>query len=174
MSPKNSRACVFQSLFDGFIREQGREPDGDEYHNLVNSAKARSQNILRPQKVELRRIRPKDLGNGTLTLIYVTSPVKSLAGAFRVTHVIEKPLADLWKVVQKKAGLTYREFRQYYDGVSTGTAIFFQKVWTFREPLSLEDLRNELLTFLPPRAFRYAKIDELQAPRIVRLLSTIC
>jgi len=126
------------------------------------------------KKVELRRIRPKDLGNGTLALIYVTSPVRSLAGAFRVTHVIERPLTDLWKMVQKKAGLTYREFRQYYDGVSTGTAIFFQKVWSFREPLSLKDLRNELLTFLPPRAFRYAKIDELQAPPIARLLSNIC
>ena len=39
------------------------------------------------KKVELRRKRPKDLGNGTLALIYVTSPVRSLAGAFRVTHM---------------------------------------------------------------------------------------
>ncbi len=125
------------------------------------------------KKVELRRIRPQNLGNGTLALIYVTSPVKCLAGAFKVTRVIEEPLADLWKIVQKKAGLTYREFKQYYDGVSTGTAICFEKVWSFSEPLSLEDLRNELLTFLPPRAFRYARIHELAAPRIARLLSTI-
>ena len=125
------------------------------------------------KKVELRRNRPKDLGNGTLALIYVTSPVRSLAGAFRVTHVIERPLADLWKMVKKKAGLTYREFRQYYDGVSTGTAIFFQKVWSFHEPLSLEDLRTELLTFLPPRAFRYVKVHELACPRIAKLLSKI-
>ena len=125
------------------------------------------------KKVELRRIRPQNLGSGALALIYVTSPVRCLAGAFKVTHVIEKPLADLWKIVQQKAGVTYREFRQYYDGVSTGTAIFFEKVWSFSEPLSLEDLRNELLTFLPPRAFRYAKIHELAAPRIARLLSNI-
>jgi predicted transcriptional regulator len=125
------------------------------------------------KKVELRRTRPKDLGNGTLALIYVTSPVRSLAGAFKVTHVIEKPLEDLWKMVKKNAGLTYREFRQYYYGVSTGTAIFFQKVWSFREPLSLEDLRNELLTFLPPRAFRYVKVHELALPRIAELLSKI-
>ena len=125
------------------------------------------------KKVELRRMRPLNLGNGTLALIYVTSPVRCLAGAFKVTRVIEKPLANLWKIVRKKAGLTYREFQQYYDGVSTGTAIFFEKVWSFSEPLSLEDLRTELLTFLPPRAFRYAKIHELAAPRIARLLSNI-
>ena len=124
--------------------------------------------------VELRRVRPKHLGNGTLALIYVTSPVRSLAGAFKVTYVIEKPLADLWKAVKKKAGLTYCEFKKYYEGVSMGTAIFFHKVWSFSDPVPLEDLRNELLTFLPPQAFRYAKVDELQAPRIARLLSTLC
>jgi predicted transcriptional regulator len=125
------------------------------------------------KKVELRRIRPQNLGNGTLALIYVTSPVRCLVGAFQVTRVIEKPLADLWRIVQKKAGLSYSEFKQYYGGVSTGTAIFFQKVWSFSEPLSLEDLRNELLTFLPPQAFRYVKSNELAAPRIARLLSDI-
>lgn len=125
------------------------------------------------KKVELRRIRLKNLGNGTLALIYVTSPVRSLAGAFKVTRVIEKPLADLWKIVQKKAGLTYREFKQYYEGVSTGTAIFFQKVWSFSDPVTLEDLRNDLLTFLPPRAFHYVKVHELAAPRIAKLLSSI-
>jgi predicted transcriptional regulator len=123
--------------------------------------------------VELRRLRPKNLGNGTLALIYVSSPVRSLAGAFKVTRVIEKPLTDLWKMVQTKAGLTYREFKQYYYGVSRGTAIFFEKVWSFSEPLSLEDLRNELLTFLPPQAFRYVKVHELAAPRIAKLLSGI-
>jgi predicted transcriptional regulator len=124
--------------------------------------------------VELRRSRPKNLGNGAVALIYITSPTKTLAGAFKVTRVIEKPLKDLWKMVQKQAGLTYREFKQYYEGVSTGTAIFFQKVWSFPEPLSLEDLRSELMSFLPPQAYRYAKVNELQAPGVARLLSNIC
>lgn len=125
------------------------------------------------KKVELRRTRPKYLVNGALALIYVTSPVRSLAGAFKVTHVTERPLEDLWKMVRNKAGLTYREFKRYYGGVSVGTGIFFQKVWSFPEPLSLEDLRDELLKFLPPRAFRYARIHELTAPRIARLLSNV-
>ena len=125
------------------------------------------------KKVELRRIRPKNLRAGGVALIYVTSPVRSLTGAFKITSVIEKPLTELWKMVQKKAGLTYREFKQYYQGVSKGTAIFFQKVWSFPDPLSLEDLRRELLIFLPPRAFRYVKLHELAAPRIAKLLSSI-
>ena len=125
------------------------------------------------KKVELRRIRPKNLANGTLALIYVTSPVRSLVGAFKVSNVVERPLGDLWKMVRNKAGLSYREFKRYYQGVSIGTAIFFQRVWSFREPLSLDDLRNELLTFLPPRTFRYLRNHELAAPRIVKLLANV-
>jgi len=125
------------------------------------------------KRVELRRSRLKHLDTGTLALIYITSPARSLAGAFRITRVVEKPVKDLWRTVQKQAGLSYYEFKQYFDGVSTGIAIFFQKVWTFSEPLSLEDLRADLTRFLPPRAYRYANVDELQTPRIVRLLALI-
>jgi len=125
------------------------------------------------KKVELRRTRPKDLNRGGLALIYVTSPNRCLAGAFRVTRVIEKPLGELWKAVRKKAGLTYKEFKQYYGGVPSGTGIFFQKVWTFPEPLSLQDLRRELSRFLPPQAFRYARVHELSAPPVAKLLSNV-
>jgi predicted transcriptional regulator len=125
------------------------------------------------KKVELRRIRPKHLRDGTLALIYVTSPVRSLAGAFKVTRVVEKPIGDLWKTVRQKAGMTYREFMQYYEGASAGTGIFFEKVWNFPEPLSLEDLRSELLSFLPPQAFRYVNVHELAAPRIAKLLANM-
>jgi predicted transcriptional regulator len=125
------------------------------------------------KKVELRRIRPKNLDTGALALIYVTSPVRSVMGAFRVTNVVERPLADLWKMVKNKAGLSYREFMEYYRGVSTGIAIFFQKVWSFREPLSLEDLRNELLIFVPPRTFRYLRTHELTRPCLTKLLAEV-
>ena len=108
------------------------------------------------KKVELRRTRPQHLGKGALGLIYVSSPVRSLAGAFRVADVIEVPLMELWKMVRDKAGVTYREFKEYYAEVSVGTCIFFSKVWRFREPLSLHDLRREALDFIPPQAFRYA------------------
>jgi hypothetical protein len=66
-----------------------------------------------------------------------------------------------------------REFKQYYDGVTTGIAIFFEKVWTFPEPLTLHDLRLALTSFLPPQAYRYARTHELQSPRIQELLSRI-
>lgn len=123
--------------------------------------------------VELRKTRPQHLQRGALGLIYVSSPVRSLAGAFRVAEIIEGPLTKLWKMVRDKAGVTYSEFREYYAEVSVGTCIFFNKVWRFREPISLHDLRRESIGFLPPQAFRYAKSSELAAPRIAKLLSDI-
>jgi predicted transcriptional regulator len=123
--------------------------------------------------VELRRRCPKQLAKGTLVLVYVTHPTRSLTGAFKVVRVVEKPLAELWNLVRKKAAISYQEFKQYYSGVRRGTAIFFYRVRSFPEPVLLDDLRRELVNFLPPQAFRYAKERELQAPIIAKLLSVI-
>ena len=123
--------------------------------------------------MELRRRRPKQLAEGTLVLVYVSHPTRSLAGAFKVVRVIEKPVTELWNLVRTKAALSYKEFKQYYAGVAIGTAIFFHKVRSFPEPLLLGDLRRELFNFLPPQAFRYAKERELEAPTIARLLAAM-
>ena len=123
--------------------------------------------------VELRRRRPKRLAKGTLVLVYVSHPTRSLAGAFKVVRVVEKPLTELWNLVRKKAAITYQEFKQYYAGVATGTAIFFHKVRSFPEPVLLCDLRSELFNFFPPQAFRYAKEKELEAPIIAKCLATM-
>jgi predicted transcriptional regulator len=108
-----------------------------------------------------------------LALVYVSSPIRSLAGAFRVSRVIEEPLKDLWKIVKKQAAVNFREFKQHYDGVTNGIAMFFEKVWIFPEPLTLHELRLALTSFFPPRAYRYAKTAELQSPAIKGLLTRV-
>ena len=42
--------------------------------------------------VELRRVKPKFLAEGDLIFVYVSSPVKSLVGAFTVSSITEKSL----------------------------------------------------------------------------------
>lgn len=110
--------------------------------------------------VELRRVRPKHLKKGDLVLIYVSSPVKALAGGFKVDCVVEKPLKDLWQMVQKKAGVTRQEFDTYYDGVSVGVGIFFKNknVVKLSEPIKLDILKEQ--RFYPPQGFRYATASE--------------
>ncbi len=111
--------------------------------------------------VELRRVCPKYIKEGSLALIYVSSPVKSLSGAFEVDRVVEEPIEELWKMVNDRAGVTHQEFEAYYNGVRKGTGIFFSKVSPLPEPIKLEDLRRQMKDFHPPQGFRYATSGEL-------------
>lgn len=115
--------------------------------------------------VELRRVCPKYIGKGSLGLIYVSSPVKSLFGAFKVEQVVEEPLDKLWKMVRDKAGITRQEFDIYYNGVCRGIGIFFSDVYSLPEPITLEDLKARMKNFHPPQGFRYATLSEVESYR---------
>ncbi len=108
--------------------------------------------------VELRRIKPKSLDNGDLVFVYVSSPVKSLFGAFVVSSIVEKPLSPLWSIVRLHAGISKAEFLNYYNGVQSGVAIFIQDVWLLPEPIHLTELRREFEGFHPPQSYRYTSI----------------
>lgn len=118
--------------------------------------------------VELRRVRPREIGSGSLGLIYVSSPVKSLAGAFIIKRIVEKPLRDLWEIVKNKAGVSFDEFYSYYNGISTGVGIIFDKVWHFSKPLELSQLKEQISGFHPPQSFRYATQKEMRSHPLVR------
>lgn len=122
------------------------------------------------KKVELRRVRPKQISKGDLVLIYVSSPVQSLAGAFKVDEVIEEPLLKLWDLVHDKAGVTQEEFYKYYEGVQTGIGIFFNEVWSLREPIKIQTLQDQGIDFQPPQGFRYATAVELASPGFAELM----
>lgn len=109
--------------------------------------------------VELRRIKPKFLGNGDLVFIYVSSPVKSLLGAFVVSSVVEKPLASLWNAVRNRAGISKAEFLNYYVGEQSGVAIFIKDVWLLPKPIHLTDLKRQVKGFHPPQSYHYTSIQ---------------
>lgn len=115
--------------------------------------------------VELRRIKPKTLAGGDLVFVYVSSPVKSLFGAFKVAWVVEKSLPALWRVVKGHAGVNYYEFLKYFDGVKSGTAIFIEDVWQLPKPIHLSDLQKEVKNFYPPQNFRYTSIQRIERLR---------
>ncbi len=127
-----------------------------------------AQKILDGQKnIELRRIRPKRIDKDVLVLVYASTPIKSLVGAFRVDKVIEASLNSLWNNVKEGAGITRGEFLNYYRGATKGVGIFFKDFWRFPEPIGLE-LLQERCDFLPPQSFRYAKTKELRSHYIAK------
>jgi predicted transcriptional regulator len=123
--------------------------------------------------VELRRVRPKRIREGVLALIYVSSPVKSLSGAFIVDRVVEKAVVQLWQDVKNRAGITFDEYENYFEGTANGIAIFFSDIWRFQHPIKLHELRENVIGFSPPQSFRYATKQELSVPKVANLLDGI-
>lgn len=116
--------------------------------------------------VELRRIRPKYLQTGDLVFVYVSSPIKSLVGAFKVAKIIKEPIIDLWKAVEHGAGVSLEEFENYYQETQSGVAIFISDIWTLSKPIELADLKQAVEGFYPPQSYRYTSIKYLDTPLI--------
>jgi predicted transcriptional regulator len=113
--------------------------------------------------VELRRIKPRLLQEGDLIFVYVSSPVKSLVGAFSVALVMEKSLLALWRNVKDYAGVSHNDFLSYFQGLETGVAIFIKDVWLLPKPIHLADIKKEVNGFYPPQNFRYTSIQRVES-----------
>jgi len=124
------------------------------------------------KRVELRRVRPKQIKKGDLVMIYISSPIQSIAGAFKVNEIVEKTLLELWDLVYDKAGITQKEFYEYYQGIETGVGIFFDEIWSLREPIKIQTLQEQGIDFQPPQGFRYATANELASPYFAELVSS--
>lgn len=121
-----------------------------------------AEKILKGTKqVELRRVCPKQIHKKTLVLIYASSPIQALVGAFKVDYVIKKPLPELWLLVQGSAGVTKQEFDTYFQGRLSGIGIFFSEVWVLENPIKRQQLQKEVEGFCPPQGFRYITKQEL-------------
>lgn len=123
--------------------------------------------------VELRRTRP-NVSAGDLVVVYASSPVKALIGTFQVAEVVTDSPNKLWKTVRHSAGITKKEFDEYYSGASAAFGIVCSNPRTLKEPLDLDQLRDAWGNFWPPQTYRYLKPDEMQriqqfAPSITRL-----
>jgi len=104
--------------------------------------------------VELRRVRPR-VTAGDLVLVYASSPVKALLGAFEVARVVTAPPSLLWKQVESKAGISRDQFNQYFNGVEESYGIFLKRKWALNEPVELDELRERQSNFRPPQSYHY-------------------
>ncbi|MCX5658078.1 MAG: GNAT family N-acetyltransferase, partial [Candidatus Omnitrophica bacterium] len=91
------------------------------------------------KRVELRRVRP-NLSIGDLVVVYVSSPVKQIWGSFEVEQIVEKPLDELWNLVQNDAGVSRIEFDNYYNGLECGFGIYIKNFVSETTPISLNEL----------------------------------
>ncbi len=109
--------------------------------------------------VELRRVKPKQIGRGDLVLVYEPTPIQALTGMFKIDRIVELPLKELWEAVNDKAGITREEFDAYYQGVTVGIGIFISELWKLPVPIKLQSLKEQEPNFHPPQGFRYYSKD---------------
>ncbi len=113
------------------------------------------------KKVELRRVRPRNLNADDLILVYATSPERALVGLLEVEKVVEMSLDRLWLAVENKAGISHDDFMEYYKNLSIGYAIFLKNALSFEQPIELSRLKEEWTNFCPPQCYRYLREEEI-------------
>jgi predicted transcriptional regulator len=110
--------------------------------------------------VEMRRRRMR-LHDGTLCLLYASSPTRALTGALRVASVDHGTLDELWRRHGPRTALTRDEYDDYLDGRSTACALLVAEVIAFHTPVPLAELRRRSDAFVAPQSYRFVDDGEL-------------
>ena len=109
--------------------------------------------------VELRRRIASQISDREV-FIYVSSPVRTLRGGFRVGRVWEGTPESVWRVVSELSALNRQEFDAYFRGQAVAYALEITNVWEYQRPASLSWLRSRFDDFVVPQSWRYAKTEE--------------
>jgi len=110
------------------------------------------------KKFELRR-RGAGLNAGDIVYVYATSPEMALRGRFVVNDVLHEKLPTLWSRVRNTAGISKKQFDEYFQGKERGFAISVRDE-TLLSPVPLATLRKAWPGFHPPQSYRYLASQE--------------
>lgn len=91
-------------------------------------------------------------------VIYATTPVQRVIGAFEVAGVEEAPPAALWDVYGRVGGIARDDYMGYFRGAQSAYAIRVSRPSRWAQPLSLQDLSPGLR---PPQSYQYLREDAL-------------
>ena len=113
------------------------------------------------KKFELRR-RGFALMSGRDVFVYVTSPVGTVRGGFRVGEVRTGTPDEIWRLVANGACIEKPDFDAYYAGRSIAYALEITEVWEYSDPVNLSELREKFQNFVVPQSWRYVKPEEYE------------
>jgi len=103
--------------------------------------------------------------------VYVSSPVMTLRGGFRVGQVWTGSPQEIWHTVSNLAGVSRKVFDDYYQGKNVAFALEIIDVWEFVNPLPLYELRRRFPNFVVPQSYRYLKPNECRSFRNLKRLT---
>ena len=95
--------------------------------------------------------------------IYSTNPIKKIVGIFRINNIIEDRPSTLWSQLKDDAGISEKEFFDYFKNREIGFAFEIVEVEKFENPM---DPKIIFPNFVPPQSFCYIEFpfmpDELE------------
>lgn len=103
--------------------------------------------------IELRRQRP-DFSKGSLVIIYISSPLQAVMGAFTVSKIISMPVETLWNQYNNYLGVDEEEYHQYFAECDFAYGIEVEMVHSFPS-VPLKELRNRFEGFIPPQSYMF-------------------
>jgi predicted transcriptional regulator len=109
--------------------------------------------------IELRKRRPRIIGEGATVFLYETTPVKQVTGYFVVANVIETDVSQLWSDARNQASVSRREYDEYFRDSATGVGLYVSDAHQFRTPLDLGPAIGLALSARPPQSFRYVDVQ---------------
>ena len=106
------------------------------------------------KKYEYRRVIFKRKGVETI-VVYASDPIRRVIGEFDIGEVFHEAPEQLWERTHIYAGITKRQFMEYFANQDKGFAIGVREARKYSNPLSLDDL----MLSLPPQSFIYLDMD---------------
>lgn len=119
-------------------------------HALMSIRPEYAERILAGTKrIEFRK-RPL-ASDITDVIVYATTPVRAIVGAFRLAGQETRPPRDLWAEYASVAGIAHDPFFEYYAGRGLATGILVGDVFAPSKPLALASVG----LLRPPQSFQY-------------------
>ncbi|PKF78956.1 hypothetical protein CW749_13360 [Vibrio sp. vnigr-6D03] len=129
---------------------------GNENALVVSFKPKWADKILSKEKtVELRRQFGKSINNDITVLIYASAPVSAIVGTVSLHSISTDSIDKIWAKFNKQAGVSKREFFEYFKGKDTATALVLQNPIRIKN-ISLSVLK-ERCNFRPPISWRHLK-----------------
>jgi predicted transcriptional regulator len=133
---------------------------GDRHATLLSIRPRFANAILNGDKtVEVRRRRVW-IADGSLCLLYASSPVRALVGAVRVRQTDVDNAESLWSRWGAQTALTRGEFDSYVDGSVLPCAIELESAMRLHDPVPLAELRRRRGDFVTPQSYRFVDARE--------------
>lgn len=105
------------------------------------------------KRYEFRRRVFKRMDVDTI-VIYSTSPQQRVVAEVDVVGILESDPIDIWKKTRDKAGISYKAFMAYFDGVDVAYAIELGPVNRYPQPRLLSSYAE---VSAPPQSFVYVR-----------------